>query len=157
MSDFNNMNPYAIDFNQIVNKDPYTVTVNLGGTNAATASNYGVFYTAQFPCEVLGVSESHGTAGTDGSAVTLQIEKLQTGVALGNGTALLSTAVNLKATANVPIYPPLIQTQDRQLLRTDRLALKLSGTPTAVAGLNLTMILKPLSKGHYTIAGTAFV
>ena len=46
------------------------------GTDAATAGNYGVFWIAPVNCSVISVREVHQTAGSDGSAVTLNIEKL---------------------------------------------------------------------------------
>ena len=141
----------TIEFQNILNKDPFVITASIPGTNAATGTSYGVFYTAIFPCEVLAVAESHTVAGTDGSAVTLQIEKLTGTQALDAGTTLLNSAINLKGTANTPVYPDLTTiVLNRQLERGNRLALKDTGTLTNVQGVQVTILIKPLGKGHYS-------
>ena len=61
------------------------ITVNLKNTEPATAVNYGLFFTADRPYNVIGITEVHGTAGTDASAVSLQIERLQGTEALTAG------------------------------------------------------------------------
>lgn len=63
-------------FEDIFNKDGFYVEANLPSTDPQTAANYGMVFTALRPCEVLEVSEVHGTLGTDGGAVTLQLERL---------------------------------------------------------------------------------
>lgn len=145
------------EFKDIKNKDPFTAYAIVQDTSAATTANYGVFFTAMFPCEFLAAAEAHKTAGTDGSAVTLNIEKLTTGQALGAGVNLLSTAFNLKSTANTPQFAPsssnlLTSTVlDRVLAKGDRLALRPSGTLTTVAHVSVTAFIKPTSKGHYAL------
>lgn len=102
------------------------------GTEAATSGNYGVFFIADLACAVVGFQEAHATAGSDGGAVTLQLEKLTSGVAAGSGTNLLSTALSLKATANTVQTASLVATRVTVLNKGDRLALKRSGTLTSV-------------------------
>ena len=153
------MPDYATEVKTLFNKDPFCVPITIQDTDAATAANYGVFFTASFPCEVMAISESHKTAGSDGGAVTVNVEKLTSGQALDAGVTLLSTAFNLKATANTPAHVPsssysFVFGTARQLDRGHRLALKDAGTLTAVAHLNVTCFLKPLGKGHYGIATT---
>lgn len=111
----------------------------LKGTEAATAANYGRFYAAPVPLKIVSISEVHGTAGSDAGAVTLQVERLQGTEALASGDQLLKTAFNLKATANTVVryQAPLLSASGTAraaaiLSVNDRLALKLSGTPTAV-------------------------
>jgi len=121
------------------------VTVKLKGTDAATAGNYGKFFVNPFgkALTVSYISEVHGTAGTDGSAVTLQIERLQGTEALDSGDTLLSTAFDLKGTINTVQYGVLVSNgQLLQLNKGDRLALKDSGVLTAVADVVITIILK---------------
>ena len=153
------MPSYAIESKLLFNKDPFCVPVTIQDTSAATAANYGVFFTASFPCEVMAASESHKTAGSDGGAVTVNLEKLTTGQALDAGITLLSTAFNLKGTASTPVHVPsssylFVVSTARELARGDRLALKDVGTMTAVAQVNVTCFLKPLGKGHYGVATT---
>lgn len=116
------------------------VVQSLPGTQAATATNYGVFFTATRPCTIKRISESHTTAGSDAGAVTLQVERLQGTEALNAGNELLVTAFNLKGTANTVQTGTLVQTPTELALNVgDRLALKDSGTLTAVAGVNVTV------------------
>lgn len=115
----------------------------LPGTSAATAGNYGTFYTAQTACIVIGFAEVHEVAGTDAGSVTLQLERLQGTEAPGSGDNLLVTAVNLKGAINSVTEPalvrdnyPTLQNNRVFLVPGDRLALKDAGTLTAVAGLS---------------------
>lgn len=130
-----------VSFNNISNKYmviPYT----LFGTQGATAGNYSVFFTCPFNLKLISVTEVHTVLGTDGSAVTLQIEKLTGTTAAGSGTSLLVTAFNLKATINTVQTGSLITTVGTtQFASGDRIALKLSGTPTAVANVTVTLLV----------------
>lgn len=137
-------------FNEIRNKDPFLITASLPGVLAATASHYGVFFTAPFPCEIVRVSIVHSTAGSDAGAVTLQLEKLTGTQALDAGVAVLAATYDLKGTANTVAYPALTTTKvDRILEKGNRLALDDAGTLTAVAGVQVTVEFRPLGQGHY--------
>ena len=117
---------------------PYTIF----GTNAATATNYSVFFTAPSAMTILGITEVHTTAGSDGSAVTLTVEKLTGTTAPGSGTDLLSANFNLKGTANTVQTGTLSSTVGVvQLAAGNRLALKKSGTLTAVANVTITLTI----------------
>lgn len=106
------------------------------GTNAATAAFYGVFWIAPFACYVSEFREVHQTAGSDGSAVTVTLEKLTGTQAPDSGTAMLTTALSLKATANTVATGVLTPTTaNLNLVRGDRLGLKDAGTLTAVANV----------------------
>ncbi len=123
------------------------VVVKLKGTDAATAGNYGKFFVnaSDKALIVTAVSEVHATAGSDGSAVTLQIERLQGTEALGSGDSLLNSTFNLKGTADTVQEGTLIS--DSQLLilsKGDRLALLDTGTLTAVNDLVVSIILKQI-------------
>lgn len=109
----------------------------LPGTAPATSGNYTIFFVAPFQVRFSGATCVFVTQGTDGSAVTLQIEKLTGTTAPGSGTSLLMTAFNLKGANNTTQYGTLasIQKTSFTLKKGDRLALKLSGTPTSVASL----------------------
>lgn len=101
------------------------------------------FFVAPVACEVVAVSEVHGTAGSDGSAVTLQVERLQgTEAPGGNGDALLSPTINLKGTANTVQSGTLVTTTVVQLAAGDRLGVNITGTTTAVADAVVTVLLK---------------
>ena len=136
-------------FENIDNKDGFVITVNLEDTKPQTSSNYGMFFTAHIPCEVLTTVEKHGTAGTDASAVTLQIERLTGTTAKGSGDSILKTAFNLKNTAYTHTKYSGSDLQNRQLKVGESLSLKSSGTLTALKDLQVTVYLKPLTKGDY--------
>lgn len=113
------------------------------GADAATAGNYGVFWIAPFSGVVTRVVEAHQTAGTDGGAVTLNIEKLASGVALDSGTTILSTAFSLKTAANTPQEGVLSTTiSDLQFQKNDRFALKDVGTLTSVNNVTISLEIK---------------
>lgn len=116
-------------------------SVSLPDTQSQTTTNYGLFFVATRPCFVKAISEVHTVAGTNGSAVTLQVERLTGTTALGSGTVLLSTAFNLKGTANTVQRGILIPTPTG-LLQGDRLALKVSGTLTDLKGVCVTVELQ---------------
>lgn len=119
------------------------------GASAATTTNYSVFFIAPYPVRLIGIQEAHTTAGTDGGAVTLNIEKLTGTTAPGAGTSLLSTAFDLKGTANTVLTAPSSaypltttnQVSSLNLATGDRLAFKLTGTPTSVANVTVTLQL----------------
>lgn len=117
------------------------------GTAAATATNYGVFWIAPAGCTVVGFQEVHQTKGTDGSAVTLQLEKLTSTEAPGAGVDLLDTALSLKANINTVQTADMARTYtnskpDVGMLAGDRLCLKDAGTLTAVANVTVLATIK---------------
>lgn len=118
------------------------------GPNAAllTAPDAGLF-TADADYEIVAAYERHETLGTNGSAVTADVVKAASGTAMAAGTSLLASTFNLKATINT--------TQSRTVsagtLATDRIVyagqcvgIKFGGTMTAVTGVSITVVLKPL-------------
>jgi hypothetical protein len=119
------------------------VSVSIGGVLGATAAACSVFYTATASCTVEEIWESHTVAGTDGNPVTLDVEKLTSGVALDSGVSVLSSTFDMKGTINIPVRrTPTTTIANRQLARGDRLALKNVGDWTGVAGLSVTLIIK---------------
>ncbi len=99
-----------------------------------------MFFIAPFPCVVLSARESHGTLGTDGSAVGLNIEKLTGTEALGSGANVLSADFNLKSAINTVQQGAISKTiANTNLKKNDRLALKDVGTLTAVADVAITL------------------
>lgn len=120
------------------------VSVSLANTTPQTAANFSTFFVADRSYIVQSVTEVHGTAGTDASAVTLQIERLQGTEALDSGDEILSSTINLKGTASTVQYGTLKSSDVIVLLRGDRLALKDSGTLTALKDVTVTVQLKLL-------------
>jgi len=133
---------------QIENKDGFYITVNLAGTQPQTASNYGAFFTAYRPCEVLQVTEVHTVISDDNA--TLDIEKLTGTTALDSGSSILTAVYDLTSTANTIVRKKRLDlSSNRQLKHGDRLALKDGGNLTAIEGIQITLYLKFLNRGGY--------
>lgn len=142
-------------------KDLMVLQANLPGTMPATAGNYSVFFNAYKPIIVTAVMESHQTLGTDAGAVTLNIEKLLSGQAPGAGVDLLVTGFSLKSTINTSVlkrgtdFQRTTKSSDGVFATTlspmDRLALHLTGTPTAVASLSVTIFYMGFNRGDYFV------
>lgn len=143
-----------IESKDIFNKDPLPVAHSLPGTTPATAANYGVYFTAQFSCEILAFAALWETASSSG---TLTIEKLTGTTAPGSGVPLLSSTISTAGAANTVNHGVfIISGTARQLTRGDRLAIRDGGTLTNMVGLSTTSVIKPLGKGHYAyVFGTA--
>jgi len=121
------------------------VSVRLASTTAATAANYSHFFIADQGYIVLAAYEVHAIAGSDSGSVTLQIEKLTGTTAPGSGISLLATGFNLKGTANTVQFADFSGAGGlNTIIRGDRLALKRSGTLTAVDDLVVTVYLQKL-------------
>ena len=127
-----------IDF---VNKTS-TITKALGASDLP-------FFIARHPCEVLWVAESHIVAGTNAGAVTMDIVKLTSGQAVASGVSILTAEFNMKSTANTPVQKEGKDlSPNRQLKPNDRLALKFTGVLTNLTGVQVTLYLKNLARGH---------
>lgn len=118
----------------------------LAGTAPATAGNYGVcFFTndTEDTLEVYLVRERHATAGNDAGAVTAMLKCVPSGTAAASGTDMLSAGISLKASADTNQSGAIHATQGNRLVRPgESLAVALTGTPTAVAGLSVTAYLR---------------
>lgn len=101
------------------------------------------FFTAPVKCQVVAVREIHTVAGSDGSDVTGTIRRCQGTEAATAGDDLLSAAINFKGTALTEQTPALTATTaDLTLEAGNRLALDVTGTTTALAGVIITVLLK---------------
>jgi len=139
----------GIDMNKVkfddLDRRREVVYHTLFGATAATAANFGVFFIAYAPCIVTAFKEVHETAGTDGGAVTLQLEKLTGTQALDAGTTVLATALDLKATANTvqtgvfATSTSTVPLSSLNLAVGDRLALKDAGALTSLAGVTVLL------------------
>ena len=140
-----------IRFENIINKDCYRVSTCLFDTQPQTAANYGVFFIASGPIEVMAVSESHGTIA--GAAAIVTVEKLTTGQAKGSGVSILATAFDLTGVKDTPLLKQasdLTKTNCTMLVG-DRLAIKSTGTIAAVKDLCITVTYKLSGMGDYRI------
>lgn len=107
------------------------------------------FFTANYPCKVVAVKEVHSAAGTDGSAVSLQVTKDTSTNAPGAGTDLLTNNTNvgfdMKGTANTVQTGALVAEATRTLAVGDRLSLDYAGTLTTLAGVQVTVSIQRLT------------
>jgi hypothetical protein len=140
----------TVKYEEIQRKGGIVVTADLFGTDPATAANYDVFFTAPRPVEIMEVWETHRVAGTDAGAVTLNLEILDSGEALDAGDTVLNAAFSLKTTANTPQSASGSDLSANRILTAgQRLALRDTGTLTAVAGLSVTVYLKYANRGDF--------
>lgn len=107
------------------------------------------FFIANRAYQVVAVREVHSTAGSDASAVNVQLVKDTGTNAPGAGTDLLTNNTNAgfdcKGTANTVQSGALTGTvASLQLAAGDRLSLDYAGTLTALAGVVVTVELKPI-------------
>lgn len=107
--------------------------------NALSVSS--VIFVADAAYQLVSARCVWGVAG--GAAAALQVEKLTSTTAPGSGTALLTAAFDITATANTVATGALTATvADLQLAAGDRLGAKLTGVLTGLVGCALTVTLK---------------
>jgi hypothetical protein len=122
---------------------------SISGTLAQTATNYGFIFTARHPIEIMRITEVHGTAGTDASAVTLDVKKVSSGTALSSGTTILSSTFNLKSTANTPVVKEGGSlSSNRKLIENESIGLVVSGSLTSLSDVCITIYYKELNQGY---------
>lgn len=137
-------------YENINSKFGFTVSRDFPSTTAQTATNYGYIFTAPFPFEVLSIVEKHDVAGTNGGAVTLDILKVPNGTTLGSGTSILSSTFNLKATADTAQMKKGVNLNNSRTFKPfESIALKVTGTLTALEGVQVTIYCKPLNMGDF--------
>ena len=97
--------------------------------------------------ELVEAREAHTVAGSDGGAVTADVVKCTGTQAPSAGATMLSSTFNLKSTANTPVGKTvgsgLVASQATRTVKGgERICLNVTGTTTAVEGLNLLLVLK---------------
>lgn len=122
----------------------YVVTWNIPG--GATAADYdGLAFIANRAYELVEVRERHRVAGSDGGAVTLMMKKVPSGTAPSAGTDMLSAGLNLKSAIDTIQNGSVHGTAgNRQLAAGDAVAFVPTGTLTAVDGVTVQFVLKPI-------------
>jgi len=125
------------------------ITHSLFGTTAQTATNYGIIFVARHPIEIMRITETHSTAGSDAGTVTLDVKKAGSGVAIASGTTLLTSTFNLKSTANTPVYKEGKNLSiNRKLKEGDRIGLITSGTLTSLTDVQITIYYSETNQGY---------
>jgi hypothetical protein len=121
------------------------------GANAAILDGF-VFTAADADYELVCVSEVHDVAGTNGSAVTLDVVKCASGTTVASGTSLLTSTFDLKSTADIPVTKTVSNggiaqaESSRQILQGESVAFNFTGTLTDLAGVAVTVTLNPVSR-----------
>jgi hypothetical protein len=137
----------------MMNKVPMTLAVAL--PVASSLVDAPIFTApAGSEWEIVEAIESHSVAGSDGSAVTLDLTKTDSGEAPASGDSLLASTFNLKSTANVPVSKTTASGLSTSLpVRTlkagQSLCMNFTGTLTALAGFSLVVVLRQLRAGTY--------
>jgi len=147
----------GIDGNEIKIEKSFLETVKYGkyithslfGTTAQTATNYGIIFVARHPIEIMRITETHSTAGSDAGTVTLDVKKAGSGVAIASGVTLLTSTFNLKSTANTPVYKEGKNLSiNRKLKEGDRIGLITSGTLTSLTDVQITIYYSETNQGY---------
>lgn len=126
----------ALIVNSVIVPTLIPVSVILNALSVSSA-----LFIADTTYQVVGVRSAWGVAG--GLAALLNVEKLTGTTAPGSGTAILTSGIDLTATANTVTTGALSGTvSNLQLAAGDRLGVKLGGTLTGLVGCSLTILLK---------------
>lgn len=137
-------------YESLTNKDGFYITHSLFGDTPQTAGNYTHFFIARHPLEVLWVTYTHAVAGSDMNDVEIGLEKLSDTVAPASGDSLLVADFDATATANTIQFKEGIDlTSNRILIEGDRLAITLTGTPTDLESVVITMYCQFANRGSY--------
>lgn len=118
-------------------------------TNGSNATSAVFICDRQY--ELLMVQEVHSVLGTDAGAVTIDVMKATGTTAPGSGTSVLASTFNAKGTINTVLTrSKATATLAAQATRTfapgDRVCVVFTGVLTALAGVAVSIYLKPLKK-----------
>lgn len=115
----------------------------VSGEYTASSVDKAIFV-APRACRVVGVTLRVTAAGTDAGAVTLMLEKVPSGTAIGSGTDLLSATLNLKGTANTNQTGSLSTTAGAlDIAAGQSIGIDFTGTLTSATGV-VTVALCPM-------------
>lgn len=132
----------------ITEKYGYCLAHTIYGSDSATSANYGVFFNATHPIDILRVVASWTANSTSGN---IQLERLTAGETLTNGDDILATAFDTSAGANTPVEKRARDLDVTRVLQGERLALNASGTLTGLANFCITIYYAPSKRGQYII------
>ena len=149
----------------IADKFGITQSVFISGTNAQTATNYGQFFIAPFPMNVLFVGYKHIVAGTGNGTIKLQSSANSSGTLtdLLVDSSNADTSFDTTKAANTVFFASGTNTgianqvanlklQSTPHLNTfDSLTLTTSGTLTTLQSVTITVYLGATNSGRYRI------
>lgn len=137
-----------IKYEKIMNKVGILISRDYPTTTAQTAANYGYIFTAPFPFEVLSIIEKHDVAGTVDA--TLDVQRVPNGTTLASGTTILSSTFSLTSAADTAVMKQgLDLTNNRKFDPFDSISLVAGGTLTTLAGVQVTIYIRPLGMGDF--------
>lgn len=111
---------------------------------AAAADYDGLMFIADRAYEVVQVRERHQTAGSSTTA-SVNVKKVPSGTAKASGTDIIAAVIDLSTTADTNQTPALHATVgNRQLAAGNAIGLVGAGTMTAVDGVTVQVVLKPI-------------
>ena len=128
---------------------PLVLTFSAGPNAALLTLPDTTLWIADADCEIVWASEVHEVLGTDGSAVTADVMVVPNGTVVGSGTSLLASTFDLKATVATLQTRSLSAgtlASSRTIAAGQRIGINFTGTMTAVAGLNITVVLNRLNR-----------
>ena len=134
---------------QVAWQAPIVLTFSAGPNAALLTLPDVTLWQADSDAEIVWAAEIHEVIGTDGSDVTADLVKVADGTVAGSGTSLLATTFDLKGTAatrQVRNISAGTLGADRIIYNGTRLAINFGGTMTAVAGVNITVVLNRLHR-----------
>jgi hypothetical protein len=124
---------------------PFVIPENAGAVDSVLIA------AADCQLELVYAAESHITAGSDGSAVSLDVLKASSGTAVTGGTSLLASTFDLKSTVNTPVIKKvanggLAARPTRYINSGQQVGLNFAGTLTAYVGGALTLVFIPVTR-----------
>ncbi len=129
-----------VEFGDILNKQFFAVST-VFGTSAATATNYGTFYIAPASVSLQEMQITYAHQST--SACTIFVEILKPGQASGAGTGVQGFNVAVSGNVDQVGTSKLRPGSKADILNAnDRLSLFVSGDPTGLVQLNVTVLLQ---------------
>lgn len=121
--------------------DTWAETFVLSGTTAATAANYGEFFTAPYGVTIVSVRARFSAAGGSGS--TVDIKKAASGTSIASGTSVLTAPIATNGTPATNVSGTLSGTvANTQLNAGDSLGAVAAGTNTGLANLVVTVEMR---------------
>ncbi len=118
----------------------FEVSAYVPSTNAATATNYPIFYLATAPCFLIEARIRHEVNG--GSGATVDVEKLGNTIAKGSGGSMLQSKFSIASgSGTVQSTGRTTVLAGSQLVPGDVMALKATGTLTNASDVIVTILL----------------
>lgn len=141
-------------FEEVENKDLYSVVFSQIGGTPQTVDNDGVFFNPRVPIEIVEVRFIHDN---DSTSATFNIENLPSGTSVGSGQTLFTTGFDTSTGMTVEqvktredfITSSVNGHPSNQLFPGEMLGSRRAGNRTNLRGVTMTVFYKILGKGDY--------